>query len=81
MFMHWVVLGGAFFVLWFLALQIVLPIGVKSPHETGDEVVAGADPGAPHQTNLGMKALIATGVAVVLWAILYALVLLHVLDL
>jgi predicted secreted protein len=43
--------------------------------------VAGADPGAPHNPNLGLKALIATGVAVVLWGILYALILLHVLDL
>jgi predicted secreted protein len=81
MFMHWVVLVGAFFILWFLALQIVLPIGVQSPHETGETVVEGADPGAPLKTNLKMKALIATGIAVVLWGILYTLVLLHILDL
>jgi predicted secreted protein len=79
--MHWIVLGGAFFILWFLALQIVMPIGVKSPHESGDAVVAGTDPGAPHKSYLGVKALIATGVAIVLWGILYALVLLHILDL
>ncbi len=79
--MHWVVLGGAFAILWFLALQIVMPIGVKSSDESGDAKLAGADPGAPVHHNLGFKALIATGVAIVLWGMLYALVLLHVLDL
>jgi len=79
--MHWIVLGGAFFIFWFLALQIVMPIGVKAPDESGDAVTAGADPGAPHKSNLGVKALAATGIAIVLWIILYVLVLLHVLDL
>jgi predicted secreted protein len=79
--MHWIVLVGAFFIFWFLALQIVMPMGVKIPHEAGDSVVAGTDPGAPYKPNLGFKALIATAVAVVLWGILYALILLHVLDL
>ena len=79
--MHWIVLVGAFFIFWFLALQIVMPMGVKTPHETGDSVVAGTDPGAPYKPNLGFKALIATGVAVVLWGVLYALIWLHVVDL
>lgn len=79
--MHWIVLVGAFFIFWFLALQIVMPMGVKTPHEAGDSVVAGTDPGAPYKPNLGLKALIATVVAVVLWGILYALILLHMLDL
>ena len=34
--MHWIVLVGAFFIFWFLALQIVMPMGVKTPHEAGD---------------------------------------------
>ena len=79
--MHWIVLVGAFFIFWFLALQIVMPMGVKTPHEAGDSVVAGTDPGAPYKPNLGFMALIATGVAIVLWGILYTLILLHVLDL
>ena len=79
--MHWIVLVGAFFIFWFLALQIVMPMGVKTPHEAGDSVVAGTDPGAPYKPNLGLKALIATAAAVVLWGILYALILLRVLDL
>ena len=80
--MHWIVLVGAFFIFWFLShCRSSCPIGVKTPHEAGDSVVAGTDPGAPYRPNLGMKALVATVVAVVLWCILYGLILLHVLDL
>jgi predicted secreted protein len=78
---HWVVLGGAFAIFWFLALQIVLPIGAYSPHETGEEVSPGTDPGAPARPRLGLKLGIATAVAIVAWAILYGLILLHVLNL
>jgi len=78
---HWVVLGGAFAIFWFLALQIVIPIGVRSPHETGEEVQPGHDPGAPSRPQLGLKVAIATAAAIVMWAILYALVLTGVLDL
>ena len=79
--LHWVVLGGAFAIFWFLALQIVIPIGQQSPHETGETVQAGHDPGAPVEPRLGFKLAIATAAAVVMWAILYGLVLAGVLDL
>lgn len=78
---HWVVLGGAFVIFWFLALQIVIPLGVSSPHETLDKVEPGHDPGAPVRPRLGLKIAIATGAAAVLWAILYALILGGILDL
>jgi predicted secreted protein len=79
--MHWIVLGGAFALFWFLALQIVLPMGNRTAHESGEALVAGAEPGAPTQPRLGLKLAVATGAAVVLWLILYALVLLKVVDL
>lgn len=78
---HWVVLTGAFVICWFLALQIVMPIGGRSPHETGEGVEAGHDPGAPSRPRLLLKAGIATATAAIIWAILYALVLTRVLDL
>jgi len=53
--MHWIVLVGAYIILWFLALQILLPIGIKAPHESGDAVLGGVDPGAPAQPRLGLK--------------------------
>jgi predicted secreted protein len=78
---HWVVLGGAFAIFWFLALQIVIPIGAHSPHETGEEVQPGHDPGAPLRPRLGFKVAIATVAAIVMWVILYGLVLTGVLNL
>lgn len=79
--MHAVVLGGAFAILWFLVLQIVLPMGNQTAHETGEAVVAGQEPGAPARPRLGLKLAVATGAAIVLWLIFYGLVLLKVVDL
>jgi predicted secreted protein len=79
--MHWIVLGGAFAIFWFLALQVVLPMGNTTAHEAGEELVAGTDPGAPARPRLGVKLAVATGAAVAMWLVLYALVLLKVLDL
>jgi len=78
--MHWVVLAGAYVILWFLALQILLPIGIRAPHETGEATLGGADPGAPHQPRLGLKLVLATIAAAVVWAIFYALVVMKVVD-
>jgi len=63
-FIHFIVLFSAFAVLWFLCLFCLLPIGL------GSEV----DPetGAPLSPMLGRKAIIATGMAAVLWLVFYA---------
>ena len=79
--MHWVVLGGAFAIFWFLALQIVIPMGARSAHEAGEAIVAGTEPGAPTSPQLGRKVAIATVAAAAMWAVLYALILLKVVDL
>ena len=79
--MHWTVLGGAFAILWFLALQIVLPMGNQTAHEAGEALVAGAEPGAPARPRLTLKFALATAAAAVLWLTLYGLVLLKVIDL
>ena len=73
--MHWVVLAGAYIILWFLVLQILLPIGIKARHESGEEVHALADAGAPSNPRIVFKALLATVIAAVLWLVFYALVL------
>lgn len=78
--MHWVVLAGAYIILWFLALQILLPIGVRSTHETGEAAHALADSGAPSNPRILLKALIASVAAAVLWLIFYALVLAGYID-
>lgn len=71
--MHWVVLAGAYVILWFLVLQILLPMGVRAPHESGDSAATIGDPAAPVNPRLARKAVVATFVAAVLWAIFYGL--------
>ncbi|MFU8883329.1 MAG: DUF1467 family protein [Rhodobacterales bacterium] len=56
-------------VLWFLTFLIVIPIRLKTQGDVG-QIVPGTHAGAPHEPNLRKKALITTGVAAVLWAII-----------
>ena len=49
-------------------------IGIKAPHESGEVAHALADAGAPSNPRIGLKALIASGVAAALWLIFYGLV-------
>jgi predicted secreted protein len=57
-------------VLWFLTLLIVIPIRLKTQGDVG-EIVEGTHAGAPAQHNLKVKALITTGIAAVIWVILF----------
>lgn len=54
---------AVYFVVWWLTFVAVLPIGSHSYHETGGEIVAGSDPGAPVKPRLVMKALLTTVLA------------------
>ena len=79
--MRWVVLGGAFAIVWFLALLVALPMGSRSAHESGETGVTGTDPGAPVQPRLGLKLALATLAAAIVWAVFYGLVLLGTIQL
>ena len=61
--------GGvvAFLIIWVVVLFTVLPFGVRQP----DEPEEGHMPGAPDNPRIGLKFAITTGIAAVLWAILY----------
>ena len=63
---HYIVLFSAYAMLWFLCLFCLLPVGLGSERDP--------DTGAPLQHHLGKKALIASGIAAVLWIIFYAAV-------
>lgn len=55
-------------ILWWLSFFVMLPMGAHSLHETDDEEAPpGVERGAPRSHNLGVKALIASGIAAVLW--------------
>ena len=72
-FIHGVVLFATYAILWFLSLFCLLPVGLG----------AEADPetGALLTPMLGRKALLATGIAAVLWVVFYVLILIGVLEL
>ena len=57
--LHYVVLFSAYAVLWFLCLFCLLPIGLGAERDP--------ESGAPLNPMLKKKALIATGIAAVLW--------------
>ena len=59
-----------YFIVWWLTLFAMLPIGVRSQHEDGD-VTQGTDPGAPRMPMMAKKALWTTLAAVPVTAVLY----------
>ena len=58
-FLHYVVLFSAYAVLWFLCLFCLLPVGLGAERDP--------ETGAPLNPMLKKKALIASGIAAVLW--------------
>ena len=78
--MRWIVLASAYVILWFLALQLLLPIGIASRNENAPAVLGAADPGAPQNPRIGLKIFLATIAAGIIWSVFYALVLLKVVD-
>ena len=68
--MSWVSLIAVYFVLWWLALFLVLPFGIKSADEMND-VTLGTERGAPHQPRLFMKIMVTSVLAAILLAVVY----------
>ena len=65
--------GGivAFACIWMVSLFLVLPWGMRNPHEAGVEIVKGTDPGAPVAPRMLLKVGITTLVALVIWTALF----------
>jgi predicted secreted protein len=53
--------------IWWIVLFAVLPLGVRSAEEAGEERPEGTDPGAPTAPQLARKAAITTVVAAVVF--------------
>ena len=62
-----------FIVIWWMIFFMTLPFGVRGQWED-DAVEEGTEPGAPVTTGLGKKALVTTGITVVLWALVWGAV-------
>ncbi len=66
-------IGGtvAFACIWMVSLFLVLPWGINNPHETGQEIVKGTDPGAPVRPRMLLKVGIITIIALIIWTGLF----------
>lgn len=61
--MNWPGAIALYFVIWWLTLFAVLPIGVRSQEEAG-EIVPGSEIGAPAKARMGFKVLLTTLVSI-----------------
>ena len=61
-------------VIWFLTLFVVIPIRLRTQGDEGRKI-RGTHAGSPENPQMGKRALITTGVALVVWAISVALIL------
>ena len=57
-----------YFVIWWIALFLTLPFGVRSQHEDG-EGAPGTDPGAPVATQMRAKLIWTTVISTVFFAV------------
>lgn len=69
--MRWTSALAIYLLFWTLSLFVVLPFGVKTSHEAGEEKVRGQADSAPHRPDLGKKALWTTLLASVLFGLFY----------
>ena len=60
-----------YFVIWWVALFLTLPFGVRSQHEDG-EGAPGTDPGAPVLARMGRKLLWTTIISAIIYGIAIA---------
>lgn len=65
---------------WWIAFQAMLPFGVRS-HLEDNSVIPGTEPSAPTKPALWRKAGYAALVAIVVWAVLFAVIEYHLITL
>lgn len=68
--MGWLSAFAIFFIIWWVVLFTILPIGVRGQHET-DNIVPGTEPGAPIRPDLRKKALITTAISIAVFGVFY----------
>jgi predicted secreted protein len=70
-----------YFIIWWITLFAMLPIGVRTSEEAGEKTAPGNAESAPHVPNLLPKMVATTVVASIVFAALYAIIVLHVITL
>ena len=67
--------------IWWVIFFSVLPIGIQSNKEKFQEKIEGVDPGAPKNPKIGKKFLITTLITTIIFAVIYYLVEIDLLNL
>src|SRR4051812_18613537 len=70
--MRWTSILAIYLLFWTISLFFVLPFGVRTSEEVGEQSQPGHAESAPHMFSLPRAALRATFVATILFAIFYA---------
>ncbi|HSD92938.1 MAG TPA: DUF1467 family protein [Methyloceanibacter sp.] len=70
-----------YFIVWWIVLFAMLPIGVRTSEEAGEKTTPGQAESAPHVPNLLPKMVATTVVATIIFAALYAIIEHHVITL
>jgi len=78
--MAWTSIAAIYLLIWVMTLFAVLPFGVKTPDETGDDKVKGQADSAPVRPMIGRKLLWTTGISAVLMAVVWAAIEAGLLD-
>ena len=68
-------------IIWWIIFFSVLPIGIRSNKEAFREKIGGMDPGAPKNPKIGKKFLITTLITTLIFAVIYYLVEIDLLNL
>lgn len=61
-----------YFLFWVMSVFLVLPFGIRTPDETGEELVPGQADSAPSNYRPLRMLLAATGLSLVLFGLFYA---------
>ena len=70
-----------FVIIWWIIFFSVLPIGIRSNKEKFRERIEGIDPGAPKNPKIAKKFLITTIITTLIFAVVYYLVKIDLLNL
>ena len=73
--------AAIYFILWWIVLFAMLPIGVRTSEEAGEKASPGTAESAPHMPNLLPKMVATTVLSTIIFAALYAIIVHHVITL
>jgi predicted secreted protein len=73
--------AAIYFIIWWIVLFAMLPIGVRTSEEAGEKASPGTAESAPVMPNLLPKMVATTVVSTIIFAALYAIIVHHVITL